>query len=80
MGVYKEKLKLPIVQMELFMDDDGILIAIEPFPGNTLDHLTLRKSLNFLKKLQEHPENFRITAVQKPSQVLQEGLRQREDR
>lgn len=27
------------------MDDEGIPIAIETFPGNTLDHLTLRKSL-----------------------------------
>lgn len=45
MGVCKEERKLPIVQMGLFMDDDGIPIAIETFPGNTLDHLTLRKSL-----------------------------------
>ncbi len=45
MGVCKEERKLPIVQMGLFMDDDGIPIAIESFPGNTLDHLTLRPSL-----------------------------------
>lgn len=45
MGVCKEERKLPIVQMGLFMDDDGIPIAIETFPGNTLDHLTLRQSL-----------------------------------
>ena len=45
MGVCKEERKLPIVQMGLFMDDEGIPIAIETFPGNTLDHLTLRKSL-----------------------------------
>ena len=44
-GVCKEERKLPIVQMGLFMDDQGIPIAIETFPGNTLDHLTLRKSL-----------------------------------
>ena len=31
--------------MGLFMDDDGIPIAIESFPGNTLDHLTLRPAL-----------------------------------
>ena len=41
LGVCKEERKLPIVQMGLFMDDDGIPIAIESFPGNTLDHLTL---------------------------------------
>lgn len=45
MGVCKEERKLPIVQMGLFMDDSGIPIAIETFPGNTLDHLTLRPAL-----------------------------------
>lgn len=45
LGVCKQDRKLPIVQMGLFMDDEGIPIAIETFPGNTLDHLTLRKSL-----------------------------------
>lgn len=46
MGVCKEERKLPIVQMGLFMDDQGIPIAIETFPGNTLDHLTLRPALS----------------------------------
>ena len=45
MGVCKEERKLPIVQMGLFMDDTGIPIAVESFPGNTLDHLTLRPAL-----------------------------------
>ena len=45
MGVSKENRKQPIVQMGLFMDDQGIPIAIESFPGNTLDHLTLRGAL-----------------------------------
>ena len=45
MGVCKEQRKQPIVQMGLFMDDDGIPIAIESFPGNTLDHLTLRPAM-----------------------------------
>ena len=45
MGVCKEERRLPIVQMGLFMDDAGIPIAIETFPGNTLDHLTLRPAL-----------------------------------
>ena len=45
MGVCKEERRLPIVQMGLFMDDQGIPIAIETFPGNTLDHLTLRPAL-----------------------------------
>lgn len=40
-GVCKEERKLPIVQMGLFMDDQGLPISIEIFPGNTLDHLTM---------------------------------------
>jgi len=45
MGVSKENRKQPIVQMGLFMDDKGIPITMESFPGNTLDHLTLRDCL-----------------------------------
>ena len=30
---------------DFFMDDDGIPIAIGSFPGNTLDHLTLRPAM-----------------------------------
>lgn len=45
MGVCKEERKLPIVQMGLFLDDQGIPISIEMFPGNTLDHLTLRTAM-----------------------------------
>jgi len=44
-GVCKEERHQPVVQMGLFMDDDGIPIAIESFPGNTLDHLTLRPAM-----------------------------------
>jgi transposase len=46
MGVCKEERKLPIVQMGLFMDDNGIPIAVNCFPGNTLDHQTLKSSLS----------------------------------
>ena len=45
MGISKENRKQPIVQMGLFMDDKGIPITMESFPGNTLDHLTLRDCL-----------------------------------
>lgn len=43
-GVSKEERTLPIVQMGLFMDNNGIPIGIETFPGNTLDHLTFKKA------------------------------------
>ena len=46
MGVSKEERKLPIVQMGLFMDDAGLPVAIESFPGNTLDHQTFIESFN----------------------------------
>jgi transposase len=45
MGVSKENRKQPIVQMGLFMDDKGVPIAMESFPGNTLDHLTMLDAL-----------------------------------
>lgn len=45
MGISKENRKQPIVQMGLFLDDNGIPISIEMFPGNTLDHLTLRTAM-----------------------------------
>ena len=46
MGVSKENRKQPIVQMGLFMDNNGLPIAVETFPGNTLDHLTLKSALS----------------------------------
>lgn len=46
MGVSKENRKQPIVQMGLFLDDNGIPISIEMFPGNTLDHLTVRTAMH----------------------------------
>ena len=45
MGVSKENRKQPIVQMGLFMDNSGYPVSYEIFPGNTLDHLTVRESL-----------------------------------
>ena len=44
-GVSKENRKEPIVQLGLFLDDQGIPITIETFPGNTLDHQTLRPAM-----------------------------------
>lgn len=44
-GVSKENRKQPIVQVGLFMDDDGMPISFETFPGNTLDHHTLRPAM-----------------------------------
>lgn len=46
MGVSKENRNQPIVQMGLFLDDNGIPISIEMFPGNTLDHQTLRTAMH----------------------------------
>ena len=45
MGVSKENRKQPLVQMGLFLDENGIPVSIEAFPGNTLDHLTLRSAM-----------------------------------
>ncbi len=44
-GVSKENRKQPIVQLGLFMDDNGIPISFGMFPGNMLDHHTLRPAM-----------------------------------
>lgn len=44
-GVSKEKRSEPIVQMGLFIDDNGIPIAYQLFPGNKTDQTTLRPAL-----------------------------------
>ena len=46
MGVSKENRKQPIVQMGLFMDDHGLPISIESFPGNTLDSNTFKPAIS----------------------------------
>lgn len=46
MGVSKENRKQPIVQMGLFMDDQGLPISIESFPGNTLDANTFKTAIS----------------------------------
>ena len=46
MGVSKENRRQPIVQLGLFLDDNGIPISFATFPGNTLDHHTLRPAMN----------------------------------
>ena len=45
MGVSKENRRQPIVQLGLFLDDNGIPISFGMFPGNTLDHHTLRPAM-----------------------------------
>ena len=44
-GVSKEKRGEPIVQMGLFIDNNGIPIAYRLFPGNNTDQTTLRPAL-----------------------------------
>ena len=44
-GVSKENRKQPIVQLGLFLDDNGIPISFGMFPGNTLDHHTLKSAM-----------------------------------
>jgi transposase len=44
-GMSKEKQRTPIVQMGLFMDDDGLPVSYHLFPGNKNDQTTLRPAL-----------------------------------
>ena len=45
-GVSKENRRQPIVQLGLFLDGNGIPISFATFPGNTLDHHTLRPAMD----------------------------------
>jgi len=45
-GVSKENRREPIVQTGLFLDDQGIPLSIEEFPGNTLDAQTLKDAMH----------------------------------
>ncbi|MCX7920915.1 MAG: transposase [Clostridia bacterium] len=49
-GPCKEHRPNPIVQMELFIDNNGIPITFKLFPGNTHDCLTYRPNLSRIKK------------------------------
>jgi transposase len=44
-GVSKEKRSEPIVQMGLFIDDNGLPVAYRLFPGNNIDQTTLRPAM-----------------------------------
>jgi transposase len=44
-GVSKEKRREPIVQMGLFIDDNGLPVAYRLFPGNHIDQTTLRPAM-----------------------------------
>lgn len=48
-GISKEHRPNPIVQMGLFMDNKGIPITYELFPGNTNDCMTYRPNLSRIK-------------------------------
>ena len=45
-GVRKENRREPIVQTGLFLDDQGIPLSLEEFPGNTLDAQTLKDAMH----------------------------------
>lgn len=49
-GVSKEHRPNPIVQMGLFIDNNGIPITYQLFPGNTNDCLTYRPNFSRIKK------------------------------
>lgn len=48
-GVSKERRPDPIVQMGLFIDNNGLPISYDLFPGNTNDAITLRPALKNAK-------------------------------
>jgi transposase len=59
-GVSKEKRGEPIVQMGLFIDDNGIPVSYRLFPGNNTDTTTLRPAM---KKTVDNMEFGRVIIV-----------------
>ena len=59
-GVSKEKRGEPIVQMGLFVDDNGIPISFQLFPGNRTDMTTLRPAM---KKTVDNMDFGRVIIV-----------------
>jgi len=49
-GLSKERRQNPIVQMGLAMDSDGIPLAYELFPGNTVDQETFRPVIGEIRR------------------------------
>ena len=48
---FKKHRPNPIVQMGLFIDNNGLPITYELFPGNTNDYLTYRPNFGRIKKV-----------------------------
>lgn len=44
-GVCKHNRRTPIVQMGMFLDEQGVPVSFHLFPGNTLDQVTLRPAM-----------------------------------
>ena len=44
-GVCKHNRRTPIVQMGMFLDEQGVPVSYHLFPGNTLDQVTLRPAM-----------------------------------
>ncbi|GHT82104.1 transposase [Actinomycetota bacterium] len=56
-GHSKENRRQPLVQLGLFMDNNGLPISFKTFPGNTQDKSTLRPAL------QEHINKYKLGKV-----------------
>lgn len=73
-GVSKEHRPDPIVQMGLFMDNQGIPITYELFPGNTNDCLTYRPNFGRIKN-QFDPGRVISIADKGMTTVITSGIR-----
>lgn len=72
-GVSKEHRPDPIIQMGLFMDTDGIPLAYDLFPGNTLDKKTL---IPMIQKIREDYNLGRLIIVGDKGMMAGDNIRQ----
>ncbi len=75
-GISKENRPLPIVQMGLFMDADGIPVSYKLFEGNKADVSTFSPSLSYLRSLHIRKKGGRFIVVMDNGMFSGDNLRQ----
>ncbi|MBI9095369.1 MAG: IS1634 family transposase [Sphaerochaeta sp.] len=75
-GCCKENRPLPIVQMGLFMDTDGIPVSYKLFEGNKADVKTFSPALSYLRNLNVRKKGGRFIIVMDNGMFSGDNLRQ----
>lgn len=75
-GISKENRPLPIVQMGLFMDADGLPVSYKLFQGNKVDVSTFSPALSYLREFQAGAKARRFIVIMDNGMFSGDNLRQ----